>query len=326
ISLTGVVVTDLVEGSVSTTVSGPSGDSNSNNILDVGETWVYTTSYTVTQNDLTTNGVDNDGSLDNTATAKTNEAGSKSADAHVPVVVPLLPNSQLAPTQTTIQQFAAGTAPTENTFLYGVKNGVINNISPGVLFYYTKVVAPTSGTLVIDIVQTHDTNGNHSSLPFFGVQSVSVFNGVTLATLPNGSFTVSSLNNPADVTITIFNVTAGQVFYANEKINPSTVVGQTAPNPTTVNFHYGTKLNGGPEVSGADGKMQLKGSPQLASSTGTGAGTAVLSDEMLQPVVAQAIGLWRAAGVSAEQLSALENAPIHIADITEGWLGLTQQG
>jgi hypothetical protein len=55
--------------------------------------------------------------------------------------------SQLAPTQTTCAQFAAGTAPVEDTIFYGLQNGVINNVSPGVLFYYTSVTAPASGTL-----------------------------------------------------------------------------------------------------------------------------------------------------------------------------------
>src|SRR5262249_2497940 len=119
---------------------------------------------------------------------------------------------------------------------------------------------------------------------------------------------------------------AGQVFIANEKVDPSTVKGAPAPNPTDVPFHYGTKLNGGAEVSGADGRMRLNGTPQLASSIGSGAGTAVVTDQLLHRVVAQAIDQWRAAGIDPQSLRALEQVPIHVADITEGWLGLMQQG
>jgi hypothetical protein len=62
--------------------------------------------------------------------------------------------------------------------------------------------------------------------------------------------------------------------------------------------------------------------PQLASSIGSGAGTAVLTDQLLRSVVAQAIDHWRAAGVDAQSLRAMEQAPIHIADIRPGWLGM----
>src|SRR5439155_537913 len=94
ISLTGVVVKDKVEGYTQTTVSGPdSGDAAPLGVLDVGEAWVYKTSYTLTQADLDadgygtpTGGKPGDGKLDHTATATTNEAGSHDASASVPLV------------------------------------------------------------------------------------------------------------------------------------------------------------------------------------------------------------------------------------------------
>src|SRR5207249_3433563 len=71
ITLTNLVVTDKVEGSVSTTVSYVSGD-DGNGKLDVGETWIFSTSYTLTQADLDTKGGGNS-KLDNTATADTDQ-------------------------------------------------------------------------------------------------------------------------------------------------------------------------------------------------------------------------------------------------------------
>src|SRR5207249_4730332 len=103
-----------------------------------------------------------------------------------------------------------------------------------------------------------------------------------------------SYSNPSDVTITITgSVKEGQVFYANEKIDPGTVVGKTAPT-ATVTYHYAT-LIGGKEVSFADGTLKKK-SALLANSTGTTAGAASLTDQALQPVLARAIASWRAAG------------------------------
>src|SRR4029078_8328241 len=134
--------------------------------------------------------------------------------------------SQLAPTTTTCQQFRDGTAGIENVVNYGVKSNKINNVSPGVLFYYTKFQLSTGGTVVVHLTQTMG-----DSLPFFGVQSVQVFTG-TCGTVSGATINTS---NPADVTITLTGVTAGEPFIANIKIDPGTIVGSPAPSPTTVN-------------------------------------------------------------------------------------------
>ncbi|MDD5265298.1 MAG: lamin tail domain-containing protein, partial [Candidatus Bipolaricaulis sp.] len=67
-SLTGVLVSDPLLGAL----SGPTGDLGTTGVLDVGETWTYTGSYTVQQNDLDTNG-GGDGDIDNMATVSSNE-------------------------------------------------------------------------------------------------------------------------------------------------------------------------------------------------------------------------------------------------------------
>jgi hypothetical protein len=160
--------------------------------------------------------------------------------------------SLLAPTTTTCQQFVGGTAATENTVFYGVKSGQINNVSPGVLFYYTTFTAPTSGTLVVDLVQTHDALGNHASIPLFGVQSVSVFNSTCGTQAASITFPSAGV-----VRITISGVTAGQTFVANIKIDPGTVVGAPAPSPTTMNFKYATVI-GSTTITSANGTLQKK--------------------------------------------------------------------
>jgi uncharacterized repeat protein (TIGR01451 family) len=61
-----------------------SGDADNDGKIDVGETWQYTASHTVTQGDLDGNG-GGDGTIDNTASASTDQGASGSASAHVPV-------------------------------------------------------------------------------------------------------------------------------------------------------------------------------------------------------------------------------------------------
>src|SRR5437763_6014998 len=82
----GTSVSDQVEAYAGTSVSGPaSGDSNSNGVLDVGETWVYKTSYTLTQARKDRHLNYSDRSMANDATATNNKGGSHSASASVPL-------------------------------------------------------------------------------------------------------------------------------------------------------------------------------------------------------------------------------------------------
>jgi hypothetical protein len=58
------------------------------------------------------------------------------------------PTGQITPTGTTCQQFKDGTAATLSTIEYHLKGANINNVAPGVFFYYVKVTAPSSNFAV----------------------------------------------------------------------------------------------------------------------------------------------------------------------------------
>jgi uncharacterized repeat protein (TIGR01451 family) len=80
-TLTGLTITDalLLNAASRTLTSGPSyssGDTNSNGNIDVGETWVYAATYTVTQTD-----VDTGGTFSNTATFNTTQVGPTTSSA-----------------------------------------------------------------------------------------------------------------------------------------------------------------------------------------------------------------------------------------------------
>src|SRR5262249_43508308 len=53
-----------------------------------------------------------------------------------------VPTGKVAPTETTCQDFTSGTAGDLTQVMYGTKIGRINNTSPGVFFYYSRVTAP----------------------------------------------------------------------------------------------------------------------------------------------------------------------------------------
>ncbi len=84
VALTNVVLTDQVEGGTIDTLTTHTGDTTNPGVLDVGETWVYTTTYAVTPTDINSNG-GSDGQIHNIATVDTLQTDPKSATADVPV-------------------------------------------------------------------------------------------------------------------------------------------------------------------------------------------------------------------------------------------------
>jgi uncharacterized repeat protein (TIGR01451 family) len=91
-ALSGVVLKDVFEGDPAVTLTNFNsatntfaGDTDSDLKLDVGESRVYTYQHIVTSTDLSTRGIDGDGKLDNTAMVTTNETGSESDSASIPI-------------------------------------------------------------------------------------------------------------------------------------------------------------------------------------------------------------------------------------------------
>ena len=85
VTLTGIMVTDQVEAYAATNATYVSGDAAPLGTLNVGETWIYTASYTVTQADIDNNG-GGDGDIDNTATADSDQTPPDTDNETVPLV------------------------------------------------------------------------------------------------------------------------------------------------------------------------------------------------------------------------------------------------
>ena len=102
-ALTNVVVTDALAdaGVVTAVLSGGfnAGDANSNNVLDIGETWQYTARQTATQGDIDTNG-GGDSDKDNSATVVATAQGTaNTVTATDTAAAPIIPAASLAITK-----------------------------------------------------------------------------------------------------------------------------------------------------------------------------------------------------------------------------------
>jgi len=152
---------------------------------------------------------------------------------------------QLAPTQVTCEDYTSGGAPDLTGVCYGVKNGRINNVAPGVFFYYSKVIAPSS-SFTITVEQTNDREG----FPYFKVQQGQAFlYNAGCARLSNG---VES--SRGQVTYTVTGATTGQLLIVGIKYEANSIVNARVNGGTpTVHYDFRTKVNGNVVDQDADG-------------------------------------------------------------------------
>ena len=100
---------------------------------------------------------------------------------------------------------------------------MINNVAPGVLFYYTNVVATSTSPFVFDIVQTHDSQREPRLDPVVRRPERLGLHRQLRHCRPRRSR--QPAGPPGVVRVTITNATAGATYVANIKIDPSTVKG-----------------------------------------------------------------------------------------------------
>lgn len=148
VPLTSITVDDPL---ITLTFQG--GDTNSDNVLDMGEIWTYTGVYTLTPEDISTNG-GGDGDIDNTVTASSDQTSTETASAEVEINVVAPP-------------------PVANENILTVsKSGILNDddgnagITAGDTVDY-EIIVQNDGTNDLTNVVLNDTldqNGNSVSL------------------------------------------------------------------------------------------------------------------------------------------------------------------
>src|SRR5262249_14941064 len=141
--------------------------------------------------------------------------------------------TQITPTGTTCNDFRTGVAADLSQGEYLVKGAQINNSTPGVMFYYTSIVAPSSSfTFTL----------NQSNLPLAGACSSWMpippqnLGQINLYDATCGARTSTNSYNSATgaVTMSITGATPGETLIIGVKYSNSSLKGQTVcrPHPT----------------------------------------------------------------------------------------------
>jgi hypothetical protein len=142
----------------------------------------------------------------------------------------------ISPTNTSCQQYASGTAPTQNTMLYSLQQGanvIANSVAPGVIFFFTKVTVGTGQTL--SVAQSHT-----GFAPLFGVFGAKVYT--------TGCKTVSaSFTYDVPTGLLTYGPLPAGTYIVEVKLSGKSLSGKPAPNPSTSYYTFVALLNAVPE-------------------------------------------------------------------------------
>ena len=156
--------------------------------------------------------------------------------------------SKITPTGTTCNDFKNGQAGTLASLSYSVKNGQINQVAPGVFFYWLKVTVP-AGNNVFTITETI-TTGNFT-------RTFSLANGGNNVWNNSCNSISNTITQAANGTVTVsFNAPVAGTYFISLKYDSGSVKGGAAPAPTTT-VHYDITTMGVP--GSTDGIDLIKG-------------------------------------------------------------------
>lgn len=235
-TLNNVAVTDTLPDGTAGVLAGPVADTGIANALDAGESWVFTTSYVATQNDI-----DAGQALVNNVAVQTTETGTK------------------------LETDSAQTTIVKSPLMVVSKQVDVNNIiAPGLLSYTIKI--ENTGNVTLNNVVPVDTlpdggnatltgpTGDAGTVGALDVGESWVFTTsyfATQANVDNGADLVNSVAVTSDETnTTIFDDTAVTTITASPSMLVSKVVDlATVSEPQLVNYTIAIENNGNVSLS-----------------------------------------------------------------------------
>ncbi|MGB4346035.1 MAG: matrixin family metalloprotease, partial [Burkholderiaceae bacterium] len=322
---------------------------NDNGILEVGETWSYTATHTVTQDEINAGTT-----LVNVATGDTDQTAPKSDDAST-MIVQMQSNGLIAPTGATIQQYINGTAMRFEDYYasqggdiqYGVKANKISQTNPGVFFYFsglseaikgvdnvnnTTLLAGSDGKAdMVKIVVDQSVSGittfstNLSSINLYKINDanhnglIDIGETATKVNLTNSQVVIAN----GDVTINFKPDTVGSLYVLSVKYSTGSVVGSSVPTKPTFEYDFDTMVNNVLIASEAGSITLAPKTNALTLDGEVGQGAHAVSQPQLSHVFDMAVQYWAEHGASSDQLALIKGADVSITDLGGLWLADT---
>jgi uncharacterized repeat protein (TIGR01451 family) len=211
-----------------------------------------TASHTITQADL------NAGHYFNQACVDDGPGGATQAcdDVDTPGAPP--PKGHIMHTGVTCSNFLSNNPSDELTdATYGIKSNKVNNVAPGVMFYYISITAPAAGNFTINVTQSNDKSWK--PIPAAGANQVILYSDPSCAKSSKGSGSYNATTGTATITVT--GASAGEKFVVGVKYSLSDLSGQpqTAPGPV-VTYSFATNF-GGPPLAGSQDTIKVSPKP-----------------------------------------------------------------
>jgi uncharacterized repeat protein (TIGR01451 family) len=228
--------TQTTPAGIDCVISGPVGTE----VVDCGPTGFETTSFTLASGASVTfhvtsgtasAGACTTATLTNTVTVTGTNIAVSPLQATDFIVVNCPNVGLIAPTQTTCQLYASHQALPEAPLSYGVKDGKVNTVAPGVIFYFTTITVAANNTPV------SVTNTASPAFPSIEIQNGQAFvfttGCVKVATMTVNGGTASVTLNPGTYIIQI-------------KYTPNSLVGTSVSGPPypTFTYTFTTTVNG----------------------------------------------------------------------------------
>jgi hypothetical protein len=184
-----------------------------------------------------------DYTVNNTAKVTEVDSGDYDTDS-ASVLIHVVGCGNLFHTGTTCAQYYLGAPPVGlagtqiDTVEYSVKSGLINQVNPGVFFYYTDFTA-ASGTASVKINQL-PPGSYDNPMAVQNNNQVRVYDA-SCNTYTNFTFGVAD----GDVTLNISGLTAGSDYIISVKYDPGNLVGLAPPASPSVTYAWQTEFGGG---------------------------------------------------------------------------------
>lgn len=190
------------------------------------------------------------------------------------IKVDLIPcqEDHIFPTQTACCHYASGIAyPLLKVCTKGVGQ-VVSNAIPGVFFYYSNIVAPSS-SFTIEVRQTNDGDLNR----FFKVQNSRQIRFYSVGCV-NKSFTGTIINNGKDARLVVTGATMGATYIVSVKYDVKSIIGGTySGGDLSSTYTFGSYINNQLDPASVGTIDALAGchddTPSVASCSGTTTGT-----------------------------------------------------